>query len=172
MNNIFRKTSIERISSPDKLDSYLKISRISMWVLPAALLVILAGAVIWCFYGSIATTVSYYGIINGRNAFCFVHPENSYDLEAGMPVKVLLPGSDGNRLEGAIREISEKPAAVSLELVKYDALWIKDKIGGEWVRTVAIELNMAGSPAAVQNHLCRVDIIINEVRPIDMLFGY
>ena len=36
---IFRKKSLERIASPDKLDDYLKVTSPSVWVILAALFI-------------------------------------------------------------------------------------------------------------------------------------
>lgn len=174
-NSIFRKTSLEKISSPDKLDSYLKVSHISMWILLIALLIVLVGTIIWCFYGSIATTVSYYGIISDNCAFCFVPPDDVYNLKQGMSVKISLQyvKYEIRTMTGNIKKISSKPVEISKELVKYDSLWLNDKISSNWIRTVTIDLDMGESEfVAEQNHLCVADIIINEVRPIDILFGY
>jgi len=175
-NSIFRKNSFEKISSPDKLDSYLKTSHISMWILLMALMIILVGVIVWCLFGSVATTVSYYGIISDDCAFCFVPPDEVYNLELGMSVNLLPQGIDNDKLgivTGKIKEISGKPVEASKELVKYDALWLSDKISGKWIRTVTIGLdaNQLGFTAEL-NHLCLANIIINEVRPIDIIFGY
>ena len=51
--SIFREKSIERISSPEKIDDYMKITGISMWLILGCILVLLAGAVIWGFTGRI-----------------------------------------------------------------------------------------------------------------------
>ncbi|HAG04352.1 MAG TPA: hypothetical protein DCG28_02825 [Lachnospiraceae bacterium] len=44
---IFRKKSIEKISSPEKLDDYIKVARPSAWLLLAAIIVLMIGALVW-----------------------------------------------------------------------------------------------------------------------------
>ena len=51
--SIFREKSIERISSPEKIDDYMKITGISMWLILGCILMLLTGAVIWGFTGRI-----------------------------------------------------------------------------------------------------------------------
>lgn len=173
--SIFRKTSLEKISSPDKLDSYLKISHIPMWILLIALLIVMIGSIIWCFYGSMATTVSSYGIIKDNMTFCFVPPDEAYSLKKGMAVQVLPQGINDDKhgaVSGTIKEISQKPIEALEELSKHDALWLNDKIDNQWIKTVTVVLNVDEINFTLeQNHLCFVNIITKEVRPIDMVFG-
>jgi len=51
--NIFRKTSLDRISSPEHLNDYIKVSNPSVWLVLAAVAVLLAAAVIWGFTAEI-----------------------------------------------------------------------------------------------------------------------
>ena len=50
----FRKKSLDRISNPDDIDDYIKISSPSIWLIVIAILIILTGAMIWAFLGTIA----------------------------------------------------------------------------------------------------------------------
>ena len=54
--NLFRKKSIDRISSPEQLNDYLRVTSPSVWVILAAIVVLLAGLLIW---SSVATIESY-----------------------------------------------------------------------------------------------------------------
>jgi ABC-type lipoprotein release transport system permease subunit len=51
--SIFRQKSIDRISSPEKIDDYMKITGISMWLVLGCILLLLAAAIIWGFTGRI-----------------------------------------------------------------------------------------------------------------------
>jgi hypothetical protein len=44
---VFRKSTLERISSPEKLNEYIRVSRPSVWIILGAIAVILAAAVFW-----------------------------------------------------------------------------------------------------------------------------
>ena len=50
---IFRKKSIERVSSPEKLDDYIKVTTPSVWIILAATVALLAGMIIWGVFGKI-----------------------------------------------------------------------------------------------------------------------
>lgn len=45
--NIFRKSSLDKISSPEKLNDYIKVSNPSVWIVLAAIAVLLVAVVIW-----------------------------------------------------------------------------------------------------------------------------
>ena len=53
MADIFRKKSLDNIATPDHLDDYINVSNPSVWVILGAIIVFLAGVVIWCFFGRI-----------------------------------------------------------------------------------------------------------------------
>ena len=53
MNSIFKKRSIERISSPEKLDDYIRVTTPSVLLTLVALLLLLAGAILWGIFGEL-----------------------------------------------------------------------------------------------------------------------
>lgn len=46
-NKLFRKTSIDRVSSPEQLDDYIKVSQPSAWIVIIAAIVLLAALLVW-----------------------------------------------------------------------------------------------------------------------------
>ena len=46
-SDLFRKKSIERVSSPEQLNDYVKVSSPGIWAVLAAVLILLAGAFVW-----------------------------------------------------------------------------------------------------------------------------
>lgn len=52
-NKIFREKSLERISSPDQLNEYIKVSNSGMWMTLAAIVIFLIGALVWAYCGKI-----------------------------------------------------------------------------------------------------------------------
>ena len=50
---IFREKSIERVSSPEKLDDYIKVTTPSVWIILAATVALLVGMIIWGGFGKI-----------------------------------------------------------------------------------------------------------------------
>ncbi len=50
---IFRENSIERVTSPEQLDDYIKVTTPSVWLILAATVILLAGIFIWGIFGKI-----------------------------------------------------------------------------------------------------------------------
>ncbi len=50
---IFREKSIDRISSPEQLNDYIKVTTPSVWLVLIAILLLLAGAMVWGICGEI-----------------------------------------------------------------------------------------------------------------------
>jgi HlyD family secretion protein len=60
---VFRKVSLERLSSPEQLDQILRVTSPRAWAGLAAIFLLLATAVVWGYAGSLVTTASGQGVI-------------------------------------------------------------------------------------------------------------
>ena len=63
MAGIFRKTALERLSSPDQLDSMLKITSPMSWIGIGAAGILSAAVIAWSFMGSIPNTIAAPGVL-------------------------------------------------------------------------------------------------------------
>src|SRR5690242_10828269 len=61
--SIFRKTSLERLSSPEQLDTIMRITGAKRWLALAGMFLILGVAVVWGYAGTIDTKVGGSGVI-------------------------------------------------------------------------------------------------------------
>lgn len=52
-SGIFRQKSIERVSGPESLDDYIRVTTPSVWIVLAALIVLLAGMLAWSILGTV-----------------------------------------------------------------------------------------------------------------------
>jgi hypothetical protein len=60
---VFRKVALERLSSPEELDQLMQVTNIKGWLALISLVLLLAVALVWGFFGSIPTTVDGQGIL-------------------------------------------------------------------------------------------------------------
>lgn len=86
---LFRKESMERISSPEKLDDYLHVTTPAVWLVLAAAILLLAGLFAW----SAATAVESYAagsaeVKYGVLTLTFSDNEKAGNVEVGMNVTV------------------------------------------------------------------------------------
>ena len=85
---LYRQKSIDRISSPEQLNDYLRVTNVSVWVILAAVIILLAGLLVW---SSIATIESYTEgsaqVQNGVMTIRFHDQQFTNKVEKGMPVR-------------------------------------------------------------------------------------
>ena len=91
-NKLFRKNSLERVSSPEQLNDYVKVSSPGIWIILAAVIVLLIGACVWGIWGRLETTVPAVVISKNGTAVCCCDTSYIAKVEVGMTVRV----SEGN----------------------------------------------------------------------------
>ena len=86
---IFREKSLKRITSPEELSDYLRVTSPAVWVVMAAIILLLVGMLIW---GSTAHIDSYAAgtaqVQDGRMIVVFDDSELAANVKAGMSVTV------------------------------------------------------------------------------------
>ena len=86
---LFRKESVERVSSPEQLSDYLHVTSPAIWVVLAAVIVLLASLFVW----SSVTAVESYAtgraeVRGGVLTMTFDDAEKAENVTVGMNVKV------------------------------------------------------------------------------------
>ena len=92
-STLFRKSSLERVSSPDQLNEYIKITNPSLVVILIAIFSILIAGMIWIFSGTVPKTVDLVGVVatnyeNQERVYCYVPIGTSKRLKEGMEVQI------------------------------------------------------------------------------------
>ncbi|MBO7663404.1 MAG: hypothetical protein J6U01_08530 [Clostridia bacterium] len=86
---IYRKSSLERIQSPDQLDQYLKVTTPLVWVLLAAILVLLVSGFWWTSQMVIASRLDATGTMENGTMTIVLRDETARKVVAsGMMVQV------------------------------------------------------------------------------------
>ena len=84
--SIFRKKTLERISSPEQLTDYLRITTPGVWVVMSAIIFLLLGLFFWTMTGTLQTKVDVK--VNVENQTATVIPVSSDTLVADMPLQI------------------------------------------------------------------------------------
>lgn len=66
--SIFRAETMERISSPERLTDHLRVTNPGIWIILAAVLILLAGFFVWMSVDTLETTVEVGVSIQNHNA--------------------------------------------------------------------------------------------------------
>ena len=160
--NIFRKASMEKISSPEQLNDYIRISRPGIWIALAAAFVLLASVFIWSVTGSLSVSVSAAGIARGGFLVCYLPPEEAEKLSEGMAAEIEAAGT-GSVSAVARTPLSEQEAAASVE-GDY-AVYALNL--GDWNVPVSIKTDAA----LEEGQVYRVSIATGSIRPAAFLLN-
>ena len=85
---IFRKESLDRISSPEQLNDYLKVTNPGVWAVLAAVIFFIVGILIWSVFGRLTTTVTLDGKAEDGIITVACTSEQAKNLEPGMKEKI------------------------------------------------------------------------------------
>ena len=87
--SLFRKNSMEHISSPDQLNDYLRVTSPAIWVVLIAVILLLAGMLVWASFANIDSFATGTAQVeDGRMTIHFDDEKLSEKVEAGMTAKV------------------------------------------------------------------------------------
>ena len=87
--SLFRKDSMERISSPEQLNDYLRVTNPTIWVLMIAIILLLVGMFIWGYFAYIESYASGTAEVSGgKMVVYFDDSQQAENVEAGMLVEV------------------------------------------------------------------------------------
>ncbi len=83
---VFRQKTLDRISSPEQLTDYLRVTNPGIWVILAAVILLLAGLFAWSMVGTLETSADVKVSVEDHNAQ--IIPLGSEILYEGMVLRV------------------------------------------------------------------------------------
>lgn len=158
-NGIFRKKSMDKISSPEQFNQYLCVVNTGVWLVLAAVFLLLSGVCVWGFFGELKTTLPVAAAVDGGSMVCYVSSEQAQGIEEGMSVEV-------SGVEYVVSKKSIRPEKVSDSLEPY-----LQYLGGfdEDSFVFAIDAEPAGD--AVADGQYEAQIVVESVSPMSFLWN-
>ncbi len=126
---LFREKSLNKISSPEQLDDYIRVAGPGAWLLLAGMLLVLLGACVWGIFGRLETTVQTAAIAEDGVLTCYL--SEGQPLPDGMTVTV-----EGKTYP--ISALSDRPQPVPEDADDY-ALHLGGFSAGDWVYTASAQ---------------------------------
>ena len=141
-SQLFRKKTVDRISSPEQLQDYMRVTNPGIWMVLAAVIALLAGLLVASALVKVETTVAAKGTVAEAGAGIVIElpPEAGAGVRQGMAVR--LAGQDG----------------------RVDYVYEKD---GATVVTASLDAASGALPAGVYD----VQIITEALSPISFLLN-
>ena len=85
-SNIFRKKTLDRISSPEQLTDYLRVTNPGIWMVLATVILLLAGIFAWSTAGRLETLASGTAVVRDGTAEIILADSGS--VQSGMAVRL------------------------------------------------------------------------------------
>ena len=153
---IFRKKSVDRMSSPEQLNDYIKVTNPGVWMALAAIVILLVGVCVWGVFGTLETKLSVAAVSQDGHTVLSVKEAN---------VASVRENRSGYRGDGTykVTSVSAQPVAVTEEISEY-ARHTGELSIGEWVYVVQIDGNMPDGAYKAQ-------IVTDSVSPLYFVFN-
>ena len=155
-DQLFRKKSIEKVSSPEQLNEYIRVSNPGVWMVLAAIVILLIGICVWGVMGHLDTTVTTVAIVENSGITVYVKESDIEQIKEDMKVII------GNK-ECEITDIAVQPVVVGDDFPEY-ALHVGNLQNGEWVYPVSVS---GESDDGIQ----RADIVVESISPISFVIN-
>lgn len=155
-SNLFRSKSLERITSPDDLDDYVRVANPGVWILLIAIVILLVGFIIWGVFANLETTVPTIVDTEMNITSCYIsekYIENN-SVRSGMTVRC----SDE---EYTITTIDDQ-ALLATEVLSDYEIHLGGFADGEWIHSASLDRN--AQPGAHE-----AAIVIDSVSPISFI---
>ena len=85
---LFRQKTVEKMSTPDDLTEYLKVTSTSVWMVLGAVLVLLTGLIAWGFLGHLDTKVDARVSIKDGQVTVKIPAIDAEDVKGGMEIEI------------------------------------------------------------------------------------
>ena len=100
MADLYRKSSIEKLSNPEQLDKAITISSPMSWIALLGVVLIIISTVLWSIFGTLPTTVTVSGIVAAPTDVCAI-----YSNYSGTVTKVLKKVGDKVNINDEVAKV-------------------------------------------------------------------
>lgn len=111
-NGLFRKKSIEQLSSPEELNGYLRVTGPGIWAALAGIILVLAGFFVWGLMGTVISTVTVPAVADHGRLCCYVLKNDALfkDTDIEIAIGDVEMSASAEDAEEATMNASDDPA--------------------------------------------------------------
>ncbi len=156
-NGLFRQKTLDKVSSPEQMNDYIRVTGPGVWMVLAAVIALLAGLIVWSALGRLETTVTAVAVAGPEvGPVCYIAEDDMCTVRAGQTVHI--GGEDYT-----LGEAAAKPVAVDESFETY-TLHVGGLEAGQWVYPVELD-------AALDEGIYEARIVVDSVSPISFLLN-
>lgn len=144
------------MSSPEQLNDYIKVTNPGVWMVLAAIVILLVGVCVWGVFGKLETKLPVAAVSQYGETVLYVKEDNVASVKENMRVYI---GDETYK----VVSVSVQPVTVTEEISEY-ARHTGELSIGEWVYIVPIDGNM---PDGVY----RAQVVVDSVSPLYFVFN-
>jgi len=156
MSNLFRKKSMERISSPEQLNAYIRVSTPSVWMLLGAIVVLLTGVCVWGVFGHMDTILPAVAVAENGTVIAYLKEDDVSHIAAETVVVV-------GDTQGTVVSVGSEPLRVDDTFTEY-MRHVGGLQQGEWVYMVTLDV-------VCEDGIHAARIVIDSVSPMSFVMN-
>lgn len=153
---LFRKKSMDKISSPEQLDEYMKVSNPGVWMILSCIIIFLVGMCVWGIFGRLETTLHVSAVSADGATVCYVRENDRAEVAEGMNVRI---GEEAY----PVQLVSTAPMQVTADFDAY-VMHVGNLQTGEWVYEVLLDAGLAEG-------IYEAEIITESIAPMSFLLN-
>lgn len=153
---LFRQKSLEKVTSPEQLKQYIRVSNPGIWMLLSAIAILLVGVVVWGYVAQLETTLPTAIIAKDGEGIVYISEDNVQKLSKGMIIR-------SGDTEYTVEEISAEAVLVDGSFSEY-AVYASGLTEGQWVYGVKISGMFADG-------VHKAEIVLESISPISFILN-
>lgn len=157
-HSVFRQKSMERLTSPEQMNDYIRVSNPSVWMLLAAVIVLLIGVCVWGAFGHLDTVVQTGGVCEDGRLTVYLSESDFVKLDGEVILSV------GEAEYAVVSDVAGMPILLDESTDPY-LLHLIGLSVGDWAHVLSAEA------PDLKDGVYTVSVIIERVRPLDFVLN-
>ena len=154
---IFRDKSIDKITSPEQMNDYIRVSNPSVWMILSAVIILLVGVCVWGVFGRMDTVIKTGGVCFDGQLTVYISESDFAKVDDKTIISV-----GGN--EYSVTDRPEKPVRTDENTDPY-LMHLVGVSEGDWV--YSLEIDADGLPDGTY----ALSVVTERVRPLDFVLN-
>ena len=157
-SQLFREKSLERVSSPEQLNDYIRVTNPSVWIALAAVVFLLIGICVWGVFGKLDTVLTVGAITEGDRTVCYVKESDIGSVSPDLNVRL-------NGEVYGISQIAVQPVQIGPDFPDY-LTHLGELCQGEWVYAVVLD-----GAAGADGGIYEAQIVMESIAPMSFVIN-